>query len=108
MLGMVVHELAANAAKHGALSVDSGSVDVAWRIDAVDRQVHIDWTESGGPPVAPPVRTGFGCMLLERALATDLDSDVTLDFARDGFKCAIAMPVAQTFHATPSDTAGSA
>jgi PAS domain S-box-containing protein len=108
MLGMVVHELATNAAKHGALSVDSGTVDVAWRIDAVDRQVRIDWTESGGPPVAPPVRTGFGCMLLERALATDLDSDVTLDFARDGFKCVIAMPVAQTFQAAATGIAGSA
>jgi two-component sensor histidine kinase len=108
MLGMVVHELATNAAKHGALSVDSGTVDVAWRIDAVDRQVRIDWTESGGPPVAPPVRTGVGCMLLERALATDLDSDVTLDFARDGFKCVIAMPVAQTFQAAATGIAGSA
>jgi two-component sensor histidine kinase len=108
MLGMVVHELTTNAAKHGALSMDSGTVDVAWRIDAVDRQVLIDWTESGGPPVAPPARNGFGRMLLERALAADLDSDVVLDFARDGFKCAIAMPIAPTLYATAAGGSGSA
>jgi two-component sensor histidine kinase len=92
-LGMAIHELATNAAKHGALSTKSGSVDVTWQVDPQDRQLRISWTETGGPTVRPPGRTGFGRLLLERALASDLGGDVRLHFAEDGLKCAIAIPL---------------
>ena len=92
-LGMTIHELVTNAAKYGALSSKSGSVEVAWQVDALDRQLRIRWTETGGPIVRPPARSGFGRLLLERALASDLRGEVQLDFAEDGLKCAIAIPL---------------
>jgi PAS domain S-box-containing protein len=91
-LGMAIHELATNAAKHGALSSKKGVVDVAWHLDPA-RQLHIAWTESGGPAVGPPERSGFGRLLLERALASDLHGDVRLDFARSGLICTICLPL---------------
>ena len=94
-LGMTIHELATNAAKHGALSTKSGSVDVAWHVDSQDKQLRIRWTETGGPTVKPPGRSGFGRLLLERALASDLGGDVQLSFAEDGLKCAIAIPLGE-------------
>ena len=92
-LGMALHELATNAAKHGALSGKCGSVDVAWHVDPQNGQLRIRWTETGGPPVRPPARSGFGRLLLERVLASDLGGDVQLDFDEDGLKCAIAIPL---------------
>jgi two-component sensor histidine kinase len=92
-LGLAIHELATNAAKHGALSTKSGSVEVAWKVDFPDRQLRIRWTETGGPSVRPTGRSGFGRLLLERALASDLGGGVQLDFAEDGLRCAIAIPL---------------
>jgi two-component sensor histidine kinase len=94
-LGMAIHELATNAAKHGALSNKSGSVDVTWQVDSRHGQLRIRWSETGGPTVRPPERSGFGRLLLERALASDLGGDVQLDFAADGLQCAIAIPLDQ-------------
>lgn len=92
-LGMAVHELSTNAAKHGALSAESGSVKVDWRIDTQKHKLTIDWIESGGPAVTPPERTGFGRLLLERALAADVGGDVELGFSPDGLRCRIALPL---------------
>jgi PAS domain S-box-containing protein len=92
-LGMTIHELATNAAKHGALSSKGGAVEVAWQVDPQDNQLRIRWRESGGPAVSPPERSGFGRLLLERALASDLGGDVQLEFAEDGLKCIIAIPL---------------
>ncbi|MGH6890413.1 MAG: sensor histidine kinase [Rhizomicrobium sp.] len=94
-LGLAVHELATNAAKYGALSADSGSVDVRWSVAPHDSELAIEWKERGGPEVSPPTRSGFGRLLLERALVTDLKSEVRLDFAREGFSACIRIPAAQ-------------
>ena len=75
------------------MSSKSGSVEVTWQVDPLDRQLRIRWTESGGPTVKPPARSGFGRLLLERALASDLGGAVRLDFDQDGLKCAIAIPL---------------
>ncbi len=91
-LGMAIHELATNAAKYGALSSKTGSVEVAWTISP-ERRLQLRWTESGGPGVAPPDRSGFGRLLLERALASDLRGDVRLDFAPQGLICEIEVPL---------------
>ncbi len=70
-LAMALHELATNAAKHGALSVPGGRVSVACRADPEDGGARVvEWVERGGPPVAgQPARKGFGLRLLERGLA---------------------------------------
>jgi PAS domain S-box-containing protein len=93
-LGMALHELVTNAAKHGALSVDGGSLEIAWDwIRPAGKQLRIRWSERGGPEVGPPARSGFGRLLLERGLAHELRGKVQLDFAREGLKCTIVFPL---------------
>jgi PAS domain S-box-containing protein len=94
ILGMAFHELATNAAKYGALSVPSGKVDVRW--SNAGGLLVVDWTETGGPPVEAPQRSGFGRLLLERALAADLRGSVALAFPRSGVACQITLPLEQS------------
>lgn len=91
-LGMAAHELATNAAKHGALSVKAGRVSVDWAVDPTEKRLCIRWSETGGPPVLAPSRKGFGRLLLERVLASDLGGDVRLEFASRGLNCTIDVP----------------
>ena len=96
-LGLAFHELATNAAKHGALSVPGGSVEVAWvlkRPRGKAPAVEILWRERGGPAVRPPERRGFGTRLLERGLAQEFGGTVRLDFAPAGVECRIRLPLA--------------
>jgi PAS domain S-box-containing protein len=91
-LGMAFHELTTNAAKYGALSTKHGNLEVTWSI-ATDRELRIRWQESGGPEVQAPERSGFGRLLLERALGSDLDAEVQLKFAPAGLECIITFPL---------------
>jgi PAS domain S-box-containing protein len=93
VLGMAFHELATNAAKYGALSVRSGLVSVAWELAPLRDALGIRWIESGGPPVSRPERSGFGRLLLERAVASDLNGEVRLHFAADGLRCEFTLPL---------------
>jgi two-component sensor histidine kinase len=92
---MAFHELATNAAKYGALSVEGGLVEVSWSTDrALDpTAVEICWRESGGPPVAPPSRRGFGSRFIERSLAREFDGSVRLSFAPSGVVCVMRLPL---------------
>ncbi|MBR1287707.1 PAS domain S-box protein [Bradyrhizobium sp. AUGA SZCCT0177] len=93
-LAMAFHELCTNARKYGALSTNDGQVHVEWtRIHGAEPQVHILWSETGGPPVSVPTRRGFGSTLLERTLAEDLDGQVTVQFDPIGLRCSIALPI---------------
>lgn len=85
-MGMVIHELATNAAKHGALSVGGGSVLVAWSGPDAKGMHGLDWIERDGPPVATPTRTGFGSRLIATSLKGDLGGVAELDYALDGFR----------------------
>ncbi len=87
-LGMALHELGTNAAKYGSLSTAEGKVAIRWRLSD-NRRFDFEWRESGGPPVSPPKRHGFGLRMIERALTTDLQGKVTVDFAADGIVCRI-------------------
>ena len=87
-LGMALHELGTNAAKYGSLSTPEGKVAIRWRLSD-NRRFDFEWRESGGPPVSPPKRQGFGLRMIERALTTDLHGKVTVDFAADGIVCRI-------------------
>ena len=89
--GMILHELATNAAKYGALSVTSGRVAVQWSVE--DDKVEFRWIESGGPPVSPPSRHGFGSRLLSRIVASDLSGELTLDYEPSGLRCSIIAPL---------------
>jgi two-component sensor histidine kinase len=98
-LGMIFHELATNAAKYGALSNGSphsegGRVFVDWSVaDQTDRRLTIEWRELDGPPVAPPTRRGFGSRLIERNVRHDLAGEAKLDYANDGFRAEIIIPL---------------
>ena len=95
-LAMLLHELATNAAKHGALSGGAaGKIDIAWQVEPTPQcdRMRLRWQESGGPPVTPPGRKGFGSRLIERGLAQDLDGEVRLDYKPLGVVCQIIMPV---------------
>ena len=89
---LIVHELAVNATKHGALSGDHGRVDVRWTIEneADADVVTLTWRESGGPPVKPPARTGFGSDLLRR-LSESGGSQHSMEFNPDGLICTFAL-----------------
>ena len=92
MLGMAFHELATNAAKHGALSSGGGFVDVSWSVEPGQRVV-IDWVERGGPRVTAPKRSGFGTFLLQRVLPTDLGASLKPDYNESGLRCQIIVPL---------------
>ena len=93
-LAMVFHELATNAAKHGALSNGAGKVHIDWRIEPVAGAggMRLCWRESGGPPVTTPERSGFGSRLIEDGLAQQLNGEVRLDYDPAGLVCTILMP----------------
>lgn len=98
-LSMALHELCTNAVKYGALSAPQGRVRIAWErsVDADGRDVlELVWQESGGPPVSPPARKGFGSRLLERGLKRDLDGDVELAFDPAGVAFRVSMPLPVT------------
>ena len=101
-LGMAVHELTTNAAKHGALSARSGSLKVTWQL--AHNQVEMDWSESGGPQVGSPAHSGFGRTLLERTLASDLNGEVDVQFTGDGLRCRISFPLGQELAAGAAST----
>src|SRR5829696_2474312 len=94
-LAMALQELATNAVKYGALSNDTGRVEITWALDRTEAgpRVRLRWRETGGPPVKPPARQGFGSRLIERSLARDLSGGVSLDFAPEGLVCTIDAPV---------------
>jgi PAS domain S-box-containing protein len=85
-LGMALHELATNAGKYGALSNDTGRVDIRWNVRQEDgtNRFEISWTESGGPPVLAPERRGFGSTVIERMTRIAFGYPVKLDFDPDG------------------------
>jgi len=88
-LVLVLHELATNAAKYGALSVAGGAILVEWTYDRDSRAFTLQWREFGGPPVSAPARKGFGLRMVEKALSSDMSGKVTLDFAPEGVACTI-------------------
>lgn len=90
--GLAIHELATNAAKYGALSVADGSVSVTWTL-IEPNLAEVEWCERGGPPVAEMRSRGFGTELIEKIVAHELRNPVQLDFAREGVRCVMRVPV---------------
>lgn len=84
--GLVMHELATNAVKHGALSRSGGRIAIGWSIEGTGAEARFKflWREMDGPPVVPPVRQGFGSLLLGKAAAQDFQATPTVSFETDG------------------------
>lgn len=94
-VGLILHELAANAVKHGALSAAKGCVGLSWTIlDKADQRVlRLRWKERDGPPVTAPEREGFGTRLIAFAASRDLGGERELIFAPDGLAAEITLPL---------------
>lgn len=84
MMSMILHEIATNAAKYGALSNDSGQIGVEWQVHDRDTRLELTWTEAGGPMVTTPTRKGFGSRLIEHGARDQLGGSATVDFLPSG------------------------
>ena len=86
VLSMIVHEMATNAAKYGALSNVTGTVRLDWEIlaETARPKLRLIWAEAGGPPVTAPVKRGFGSRLIERSARDQLGGEATVDFLPHG------------------------
>ncbi|KQP08692.1 sensor histidine kinase [Methylobacterium sp. Leaf93] len=93
--GMAIHELTTNATKHGALSLPSGRIAVRWSVDRREagRVLDLSWTETGGPPVTPPERKGFGSTLLQRVLAQQCNAEVVIAYEVEGLRFQMVAPL---------------
>ena len=89
-LAMVVHELATNSVKHGALSAPAGTLDISGRSD--NDLVIVTWAEAGGPPVvAEPDMAGFGSRMIQRSIASHLAGSLTYDWQSNGLVATLTM-----------------
>lgn len=93
-LGLVLHELATNAAKHGALSLPSGRVGITWELAHTDDgpRLRLDWAERGGPPAVAPRTEGFGMKLIRHTASYELEGAAELHYGSEGLRCAITIP----------------
>lgn len=93
-LALAVHELATNSAKYGALSDPQGRVIVT--AEGMSREdeplLAIEWRETGGPPVKPPSRRGFGTTLIEGIVKRTLQAEVSVDYRPEGLVCRFILP----------------
>lgn len=94
-LSLAFHELATNATKYGAFSNDKGRVHIAWaqEVRPNGKVLVIRWRESGGPPVQPPTRKGFGSEMIERGIKYELRGQAKMDFFPSGLEVEISMPL---------------
>jgi PAS domain S-box-containing protein len=89
---MVLHELATNAAKYGALSAPGGKVMVSWNLAPASGMLDLHWVESGGPPIlSPPQRRGFGSKLIEATTRSQLGGEVRLHWEASGLHCDLTL-----------------
>ncbi|MBB4155444.1 two-component sensor histidine kinase [Sphingomonas jinjuensis] len=103
-LSLVLHELATNASKFGALSQVGGSVRLVWQMTERKGQMRLSltWREANGPPVRPPQRTGFGTRLIQRCLGDEIGGFTAIEFRIDGLLFTADLPM----HESASTVAG--
>ena len=94
-LGMILHELATNAMKYGALSVPAGREKVDWELAADEdgsSTVHLRWEESNGPETSPPDTTGFGTRLIMFSAERELGGRAELSYRPEGLVATVSFP----------------
>lgn len=90
-ISLLVHELATNAVKYGALSVEQGQVKVAWRTTP-DHELELTWVETGGPAVTAPVGRGFGSTLVSEVTTRQLGGRMDIDWNAEGMNLRVLLP----------------
>jgi PAS domain S-box-containing protein len=95
---IVLHELATNAVKYGALSAASGSVMISWQVEKTPEKslLRFSWVERGGPPVVAPTRRGFGSRLIGRILSDQPDGKTTINYAPEGVTCTMQVVISES------------
>lgn len=91
-MSMILHEMATNAVKYGALSADEGLVEVHWTLDG-DHSLTLIWRERGGPPVTAPGRDGFGSRLITASVQHEFGGQVQVEHLPQGLACTIVIPL---------------
>lgn len=106
-IGLVIHELADNAARAGALATPGGAVLVKWWLNdgTDDGSLTLDWQETGARPAVAPHETSFGRILLEEAIGLSLSGEVKLEFQPEGVHCEITLPAHHVIR-VPTGTGG--
>ena len=102
--GMIIDELATNAVKYGALSNELGHIAVEWSSSNDDDKTSVmtlAWRESGGPPVTPPQKMGFGLKVIQREVEYTNSGVAQFDFAESGFSARFEVPLKRPQEATP-------
>jgi two-component sensor histidine kinase len=97
-LGLVIHELATNAVKYGALSTLSGRLAIDWSLTHgpdEGQRLRLRWVERGAQQVSPPTRKGFGTTVIRSSVERQLGGRIALDWLRDGLACEISIPAVQ-------------
>jgi PAS domain S-box-containing protein len=95
-IGLALHELATNAVKYGALSMDTGRADIGWGTDG--EAFRMSWTEREGPPVSAPQWRGFGTTVMKAMMERNLDGAVDLDYAPSGMTWRLTCPAANALN----------
>jgi two-component sensor histidine kinase len=105
-LSAALHELAANATKHGSLSRPKGLLDLRWSVSRTERGVTLtlDWIEKNGPPAHRPRRAGFGSRLIDLVIRRQLNGEVTRSFSRKGLIVKLVVPLTHERWPVPDDT----
>jgi PAS domain S-box-containing protein len=98
-LSLALHELTTNAAKHGALSVPQGRVEI--RLTVTGPELQLAWTETGGPKVKPPRSQGFGTAIIERSVAHELGGKAEVHYEPSGLHCDIRIPLRSVSRQSP-------
>jgi two-component sensor histidine kinase len=95
-LALAFHELATNAVKYGALSIEGGSVSLSWKVteDGSEKGATIEWRERDGPTVSPPPAEGFGAMVIRQSIAREPGGEVVFNYDPSGFHCTLTFKLA--------------
>jgi len=110
-LSAALHELAANAIKHGSLSRARGQLDLRWSVNRTQRgaTLMLDWVEKNGPPARRPRKTGFGARLIDLVIERQLNGEVIRSFSRKGLAVKLTVPLTHERWPSPAvATAGRA
>ena len=91
VLALVIHEMITNSAKYGSLSDSTGrlTIDI---VQNADTSLNLHWRESGGPPVKPPTRRGFGSTIIERSIPFELGGDAKVEYKLSGLEAEFCVP----------------
>jgi two-component sensor histidine kinase len=91
-----LHELCTNAAKYGALSREEGRVEIRWGLDEAENgKFYLRWSESGGPPVTPPARYGFGSRVVKGMFTSEFGGSADVDYRPEGLVFEVHLPIEQ-------------